>query len=381
MATEPGRLGSRLRTTLLRVSETRGAGGRDETLADRERELDARQAELRTREQHADAREGRADERDRVATERERIVAEREEATPRVGGEVATGAGAVVGGRWRLDELVATGGAGLVWRATDQRLQRTVAIKIMRTGLLDDGQALKRFRREAALLARVEHEHVMALYDVEVSGDQLFLIMEYVGGMTLRELINEHAPFPADVVAAVGGQLATAVAAIHARGVVHRDLKPRNVVLTDRGSLKVVDFGTARHLTAELTPAARGQVAGSPAYLAPEQVEGRTGDQRTDLYALGLILWEAATGRRPFAGDTDTATALARLTAEVPDLLDLGATDSQLLSEVVTGLTRSDPRLRFRTAWEVVDALRPLTSGRAVDLRAALNESRGRPAT
>ncbi|HSK23960.1 MAG TPA: serine/threonine-protein kinase, partial [Egicoccus sp.] len=312
----------------------------------------------------------------RVADERDRIVTEREEATPRIldGGEV--GPGSIVGDRWRIEELVATGGAGTVWRATDLRLERVVAIKIMRTGLLDHRQALKRFRREADLLARVENEHVMALYDVEVAGDQLYLIMEYVGGMSLRELINEHAPFPADVVAAVGRQLATAVAAIHARGVVHRDLKPRNVVLTERGSLKVVDFGTARHLTAELTPAAQGQLVGSPAYLAPEQVEGRTGDQRTDLYALGLILWEAATGRRPFAGDTDTATALARLTAEVPDLLELGATDSEALSAVVTGLTRSDPLQRFRTAWEVVDALRPLTSGRPVDLLAALNAPR-----
>lgn len=372
------RWGSGPASTLWDVSETSGAGGREDTWAARERELEARQSELRRREQRADDREGRADERDRRATERERIVAEREEATPRVGGGTDTGAGAVVGERWRLDEQVAAGGAGTVWRATDLRLERTVAIKVMRTGLLDEGQALKRFRREADLLARVEHEHVMALYDVEVSGDQLFLVMEFVGGMNLRELIDEHAPFPSNVVAAVGRQLATGIAAIHARGVVHRDLKPRNVVLTDRGSLKIVDFGTARHLTAELTPAAKGQVAGSPAYLAPEQVEGRVGDQRTDLYALGLILWEAATGRRPFAGDTDTATALARLTTEVPDLLELGSTDSTLLAGIVTRLTRSDPRRRFRTAWEVTDALRPLTSGRPVDLLSALNEPRRR---
>lgn len=371
---QPARpLGRLVRSYAAAVSETRGASGRDDALAARERELDVRHDELRRREQRADDRDGRADERDRAADERERIVTEREEATPRLVAHGGVGPGSVVGDRWRIDELVATGGAGTVWRATDLRLGRVVAIKIMRTGLVDQRQALTRFRREAALLARVEHEHVMALYDVEVAGDQLYLIMEYVGGMSLRELINEHAPLPADVVAAVGRQLATAVAAIHARGVVHRDLKPRNVVLTERGSLKVVDFGTARHLTAELTPAAKGQLVGSPAYLAPEQVEGRTGDQRTDLYSLGLILWEAATGRRPFAGDTDTATALARLTAEVPDLLELGATDSEALSAVVTGLTRSDPLQRFRTAWEVVDALRPLTSGRPVDLLAALS--------
>lgn len=358
------------------MSETSGAGGREDTVAAREHELDARHDELRMREKHADVRDGRADDRDRDAAERERVVTEREEATPRVGDDDdADGPGAVISGRWRLDERVATGGAGTVWRATDLRLGRTVAVKIMSTGLLDQGQALKRFRREAHLLSRVENEHVMALYDVEVVGDQLFLIMEYVGGMSLRQLMNEHAPFPADVVAAVARQLATAVAAIHACGVVHRDLKPRNVVLTDRGSLKVVDFGTARHLTAEMTPGVKGQVAGSPAYLAPEQVEGRTGDQRTDLYALGLILWEAATGRRPFAGDTDTATALARLTSEVPDLREIGATNSELLSEIVTGLTRSDPQLRFHTAWEVVDALRPLTSGRPVDLLAALSHT------
>src|SRR5690606_31044868 len=182
-------------TILCRVSETRGgAGGRDDALAARERELDARHDRLRARERLADDRDDRAELRDREATRRERAVAERGEATPRLDGEVATGAGTVVGDRWRLEELVATGGAGAVWRATDLRLGRTVAVKVMRTGLLDEAQALRRFRREAALLARVEHEHVMSLFDVEVSGEQLFLIMEYVGGMNLRELINQHAP-------------------------------------------------------------------------------------------------------------------------------------------------------------------------------------------
>ncbi|MFA9447104.1 serine/threonine-protein kinase [Egicoccus sp. AB-alg6-2] len=358
------------------MSESRGAGEREDTLAARERELDARQAVLRAREDRADAREGRAEARDRQVDERERLVAEREESSPRVAHDTDLRPGTVIGDRWRIDALVARGGAGTVWRATDLRLGRVVAVKLMRTELLDHGMAMKRFRREADLLAKVEHEHVMRLFDVQTVGDQLCLISEYVGGISLRGLINEYAPFPDEVVAAVGLQLATGVAAIHAQGVVHRDLKPRNVVVTERGTLKVVDFGTARQLTSELTPAPTGHVAGSPAYLAPEQVEGRIGDQRTDLYALGLVLWEAATGKRPFSGDTNTATALARLTAEVPDLREIGATDARDLSEVVRRLTRLDPRGRYRSAWEVVDALTPLTPPRPLDVLAALGATR-----
>lgn len=366
------------------------ADARDEAADAREARADARDVEADARDEaadardvEADARDVRADARDVEATarqetlaERERLAAEREDAASRLASEPGVGPGTVIGERWRVDGLIARGGAGTVWRATDLRLGRAVAIKLLRTDLLDDGQAMRRFRREADLLARVEDEHVMRLFDVQTFDDRLCLISEYVGGTSLRGLIGEHAPFPADVVAAVGQQLATGVAAIHAQGVVHRDLKPRNVVLTERGSLKIVDFGTARHLTAELTPAPAGQVAGSPAYLAPEQVEGRLGDQRTDLYSLGLILWEATTGRRPFAGDTNTATAVARLTTEVPDLREHGATDSRRLADVVSRLTRLRPDQRYRSAWEVVDALGTITPTRPIDLVAALQDAR-----
>ncbi|MFA9432216.1 serine/threonine-protein kinase [Egicoccus sp. AB-alg2] len=346
------------------MSESEGADGREAELSAWERELDARQSALRRRELQADARHRDADARDRGHTP---------ERTPGGSGADRPAPGTLIGGRWRLEAFLARGGAGTVWRATDLRLQRPVAVKLLRTDLLDDGFAVERFRREAQLLARVEHEHVMRLFDVVTLGSQLCLVSEYVGGMSLRSLMERHARFPAAVVAAVGLQLASGIAAIHARGVVHRDLKPRNVMLTERGTLKIVDFGTARHMTAELTPTPDGQVAGSPAYLAPEQVEGHLGDPRTDLYTLGLILWEAAAGRRPFAGDTSTATALARLSAEVPDLRDAGAVVSRGLADVVTWLTRIDPRKRPRSAAEVVDALGRLTSTRTIDLVAALD--------
>ncbi|WP_165404169.1 serine/threonine-protein kinase [Egicoccus halophilus] len=354
------------------MSDNVGAEEREQALAARERQLATRHADLQAREQRADDRERRADARDEAA--RHSGTPSPGEVTRALDGDVRPGS--LIGERWRIEELIARGGAGTVWRATDLRLQRPVAVKLLRTDLLDDGLAMRRFRREAELLASVEHEHVMRLLDVHVRGHQLCLIAEHVGGMSLRSLMARHAPFSPDVVAALGVQLGTGVAAIHAQGIVHRDLKPRNVVLTERGTLKIVDFGTARHLAGELTPATAGQVAGSPAYLAPEQVEGRLGDQRTDLYALGLILWEAAAGRRPFSGDTSTAIALARLTAEVPELAELTAFPSHPLSAVVHRLTRSDPRTRFRSAWEAVDALAPLVPARPVDLVAAVTEDR-----
>jgi serine/threonine-protein kinase len=350
------------------VTSRDGAEERETTLASREQELAAAQADMRIREDEVSDRETRVSGREDAVLVREQRADDTDAFSWPPAGELEIGS--VLDGRWRIDAFVARGGVGTVWRATDLKLGRVVAVKLMRSDLLDDGLALDRFRREAELLARVEHEHVMRLFDVAEIGGQLCLVSEFVGGMSLRQLMARHAPFSAEVVASVGSQLATGVAAIHAQGVVHRDLKPRNVMLTERGLAKIVDFGTARRLTAELTPSPAGQVGGSPAYLAPEQVEGRSGDQRTDLYSLGLILWEAAVGRRPFAGDTSTATALARLTAEVPSVREERGENevSELLDEVILRLTRQDPKQRYRSAWEVVDSLAPITPARPIDL-------------
>lgn len=342
-------------------------------IAAREREIDDRERRVREREQSLDAREHSLADGDDpsdvtvpdVATD----VADEADPTTR---SLPLTVGQTLDGRWRVEGFAAQGGAGTIWWATDLLLQRSVAIKVMHSHLLRDEASIERFEREARLLAQVEHEHVMRLFDVLRTDGHAAMVSEYVRGPSLHDVIELHAPLRAPVVAAIGLQLADGLAAIHQRGIVHRDLKPRNVLFTPSGSLKIVDFGTATQLSADLTLTPEGVTVGSPAYLAPEQVQGYSGDRRTDIYAAGLVLWETIAGRRPFTGDTPAATALARLAKQVPRLTEIDRAVSPHLSDIVERATRQDPAERFQTARELASALRPFIDGRPVELTRSL---------
>lgn len=260
-----------------------------------------------------------------------------------------------MGERYRLEQRVGTGGSSAVWQAVDERLGRTVALKLMHPHLASNPETATRFRREA-VAASVRHPHAVLVYDIGQDGDQLYLVMEYVAGPTLAEAMRVHGTLDPPVVAAVGGQVAGALAAAHQRGLVHRDVKPANILLDPQGSAKIGDFGIAKALTqADLTRP--GTVLGTAAYVAPEQLDGDVVGPAADVFALGLVLHQCLTGERPFGEGTWPEVAARRLTTELPPLQRAHPRIPAPLAAAVTRATRRDPSERFADAAELAAAL------------------------
>ena len=231
--------------------------------------------------------------------------------------------GRVLDGRYRIGPRIARGGMAVVYEGIDLRLDRTVAVKVMHAGLADDEEFVARFEREARAAARLAHQNVVAVFDQGEhhgrDGATLFLVMEYVPGLTLRDLIRKEAPMaPARALAVVEPVLA-ALAAAHDAGLVHRDVKPENVLLADNGQIKVADFGLARAVNAETQHTATGGVLiGTVSYLSPELVVDGRADARADVYAVGVVLYEMLTGRKPHQAENPIQVAYKHVHEDVP---------------------------------------------------------------
>jgi serine/threonine protein kinase len=213
--------------------------------------------------------------------------------------------GETFGGRYQVERVLARGGMAEVAVARDRQLHRHVALKVLSATLAEDMTFVERFRREARAAAALSHPNIVDIYDWAESNGRYVIVMEYVEGRTLAELIKSEAPMPPARVASIGAQVADALAFAHARGLVHRDVKPGNIVVSMDDSAKVTDFGIARAVhEGECRLTQDGWVLGTPAYLSPEQARGEDVDGRSDIYSLGVVLCEMATGAVPFVGDT-----------------------------------------------------------------------------
>lgn len=283
--------------------------------------------------------------------------------------------GATVAGRYELVALVGTGGMAQVWEAVDHVLGRRVAVKILHAHLAADHDVVQRFRREAIASARLSHPNIVAVYDTVAASDaEPFdaIVMELVSGRTLRELLDADGPLDEAGARALALDLLGALECAHSHGLVHRDIKPANVLVAGDGTMRLTDFGIAKsEADADLTVV--GTLVGTAAYLAPEQVGGGTVDARSDLYAVATVIYEAASGRVPFRGESAAATALARLHRD-PDPLE--ADRDRPLSPgfraaVMRGLER-DPSRRHPSAAEMSAAF----AGGAAAPRAAADRAR-----
>src|SRR5262245_5632143 len=280
--------------------------------------------------------------------------------------------------RYRVLARVGLGGTAVVYRAVDLHTERVVAVKVLRTNGPLVPEAAARFRREAHLAAGLSHSHIVRVldygYTVPTTSGQPrpwesgpeqpvpYLAMEYIYGSTLKALVRKYGQLPLDWVWRLGEQICNALAAAHAMGVVHRDIKPHNVMLLDsRVELfaKLTDFGIARQVGGDLTTlTATGQVIGTPDYLSPEQVLGEPGGPSADLYALGIVLYELITAHLPFQADTPLAAASRRMMADPPPLTAYRQDVPRSLQEVVLLALRREAEERFADAVEFAQALR-----------------------
>jgi len=266
-------------------------------------------------------------------------------------------AGRLLDGRYAVTARIAHGGMATVYLALDTRLDRQVALKVMHAELARDDEFVRRFIGEAKSVARLSHQNVVAVFDQGADGPFLYLAMEYVPGRTLKEMLRERGRFaPAAALDIMTGVL-DGLAAAHASGIVHRDVKPENVLLTGDGRLKVADFGLARAQAAAGQTRA-GLLIGTVAYLPPEQVTGDSTGPRSDVYSAGVMLFELLTGRQPFAGDTPIAVAYQHVNTDVPAPSSLVPGISPLVDQLVLAATSRDPALRPADAGEFARAVR-----------------------
>ena len=287
-----------------------------------------------------------------------------------LGGDALKGAAGVhtervLAGRYRLKRLIAAGGMAEVWEAVDDILGRPVAVKILHAHLAEDDSFRERFRREAIAAARLAHPNVVATFDTGLDGSVTFIVMELVDGQTLRQAMNETGPMAPGRAVHIAAQTADALHYAHRAGVVHRDVKPGNILLCPDGRVKVADFGIAKAVE-ESEPSrpdpaealtGTGSIVGTAQYLSPEQVEGRPVDGRTDVYALGVVLYEMLCGRPPFSGETDMAVALKHVTTEPLAPRQVRAGIPRALEDVVLRAMAKRAETRYQSAAELQTAL------------------------
>jgi eukaryotic-like serine/threonine-protein kinase len=285
--------------------------------------------------------------------------------------------GLTFGGRYQLSSRVAIGGMGEVWQATDLVIGRTVAIKILKDEYLGDPGFLERFRAEARHAALVNHEGIANVFDYGEEDGSAYLVMELVPGEALSTILERERVLPTDKVLDIVAQTASALHAAHQAGLVHRDIKPGNLLITPEGRVKITDFGIAR-IADQVPLTATGQVMGTVQYLSPEQASGHAASPTTDVYSLGIVAYEALAGRRPFTGESQVAIAMAQINEQPPDL---PVTISEPVRNLVYACIAKKPADRPQTAAHLARAAQALRRGDIAGATAAVPGIAGTDAT
>ncbi len=283
------------------------------------------------------------------------------------------GPGSEFGPRYRIESVIGEGGMGKVYKAYDSDLDRTVALKLVRPELAKDANSLQRFKQELLLASRISHRNILRIHDLGDVNGVKFISMAFVQGMDLHDLIAQQGRLPVERAVNIAKQLAGALEAAHAEGVVHRDLKPRNVLIDVDDHIYVSDFGLAKSLDTDKTGVTRvGEVLGTPRYMSPEQAESKAADNRSDLYSLGIILYEMVTGEVPFTGESSLQVMFQHVQQQPKDPRQLNREVPEYLATIILKCLEKDPALRYQNAQEL---MRDLESGtpptRIVRLRQA----------
>ncbi|NLG83323.1 MAG: Stk1 family PASTA domain-containing Ser/Thr kinase, partial [Firmicutes bacterium] len=268
--------------------------------------------------------------------------------------------GTVLGNRYRLEELIGEGGMALVYKAECSVLARPVAVKILRPQFAADAEFVERFRREAQAAARLSHPNIVTVYDVGQDKGLNYIVMEYVPGENLKEIIKREAPFTVARALNIARQICEALHHAHQHNIIHRDIKPHNIIITPEGLVKVTDFGIARAVSAS-TLTQDGAVLGSVQYFSPEQAKGAPVGVASDLYSLGCVLYEMLTGSVPFKGESPIAIALKHIQEDPAPLREFRPGIPATVENLVARALAKDPALRFPSALAMLRAIKAAT--------------------
>lgn len=275
----------------------------------------------------------------------------------------------VFGRRYRVTEKIGSGGMADVFKAVDEVLGRTVAVKVLHARYAGDPNFVARFRQEAQAAANLSHPGIVNIYDWGRDDETYYIVMEYVRGTDLKQLVTERGAIDPTRAAEYAAQVAAALTVAHGYDIIHRDIKPHNIVLTPDGAIKVMDFGIARAGNTQMTQT--GSVLGTAHYVSPEQAQGRTLDPRTDLYSLGVVLYELATGRVPFDGDSPVSVALKQVNEDPIPPRQVNPDIPPSLEAVIMRAMAKSPSERYSSAEEMRRDLMRVASGRMVEAPAA----------
>ncbi len=264
--------------------------------------------------------------------------------------------GTVLDQRYQLVKLIGTGGMAVVYLANDLRTKHEVAVKILLPDYSKDAEFLERFDREAAAASKMSHHNIVNLLDVSVDKGLHYLVMEYVKGSTLKEIIQQNGPIPPDKAAQVAIRILSALEHAHKNGIIHRDIKPQNILIHAEGHVKVGDFGIA-HVAGSRTLSKDDNVMGSVYYLSPEQARGREVTGASDIYSVGVVLYEMLTGHVPFDGDTPVAVAMMQIKSDPPPMSDYVSGIPPALERIVLKAMSKQPEKRYQSAFEMAQDL------------------------
>ena len=265
--------------------------------------------------------------------------------------------GKVLDNRYEILEKIGGGGMAIVFKAKDNALNRFVAIKILRSEFIDDEDFIQKFEREAQSAASLSHPNIVSIYDVGVFEDINYIVMEYIKGGTLKELIRDKGALTYDVVTNYAIQICGAMENAHKNGIIHRDIKSHNIMLKDESMVKVTDFGIARAATSS-TMTNTGNLIGSVHYFSPEQAKGVHTDEKSDIYSFGIVMYEMLTGRLPFEGDTPVAVALKQIQEDPVPPSAINRTVPRSLEDILLKCMEKEPVARYASAGDILKDLK-----------------------
>lgn len=287
--------------------------------------------------------------------------------------------GSLLAGRYRLLDKIAAGGSAYIYRARDEKTDRVVAVKILKPELTSNQEFIQRFKKEVQASLKLRHANIIRAYDAGLDSGRYYIVMDLVEGTTLKTLIQSKGPLPVKYVVSVAKKLCLALEYAHVKGFIHRDIKPHNVLVDEKGEPYIADFGIARNIASNTITSDENSVMGSVHYFSPEQARGERVDKRTDIYSLGILIYEMLTGSVPFDADTSIAIALKHINEPMPDLPAELPDTPVSLNRIVQKATQKDKHFRYRTAFSMYEDLMRALSDPGGDYIRYTESKRSRP--